>query len=169
MIGGQITGFSDGSLQAGVIRRDYSKGILFQVNIISLKKTFFVTGGDNGKGFTWQYVLSGKSNLGYLMLKDKNGGKRHFAHIGATLDSELNLKYKKLSLETNTGYDFMLVHPLSSPFYSKGKLEYNFNKSESSVGSYADFNSVTGFNAGVTATIDLDILKRKKKKSRKRR
>lgn len=168
IIGGQITAFNDGTLQAGVIKRDYSKGILFQVNVISLKKSFFVTGGDNGKGFKWQYILSGKSNLGYLMLKDKNGQKRHFAHIGATLDSELNVSYKRISLETNTGYDFMLVHPVSSPFYSKGKLEYNFKKSESSIGGYADFNSMTGFNAGVTATIDLDILKRKKK-SKKRR
>ena len=165
IVGGQISVLNDGTLQAGVIKRDYAKGILFQVNIISLKKTFLVAGGSNEKGLSWQYVLSGKSNLGYLMLRDKNGGKRHFAHIGATIDNELNLRYKNISLETNTGYDFILIHPLSSPFYSKGSLNYNFNKSQSKIGGYADYNSVTGFNAGVTATIDLDVFKKKKKRT----
>lgn len=167
IIGGQISVLNDESLQAGVIKRDYAKGILFQVNLISYKKSFFVTGGDNGKGFKWQYILSGKSNLGYMMLRDKNGQKRHFAHIGATFDNELNLQYKRISLETNTGYDFMLIHPLSSPFYSKGKLVYNLKKSDSSFGGYADYNSITGFNAGVTARIDLGIFNRDKKKRRR--
>lgn len=167
IFGGQVSVINDGTLQAGVIRRDYAKGVLFHVNLVSYKKAFFVTGGDNGKGFTWQYILSGKSNLGYMMLRDKNGEKRHFAHVGATLDNELNFRYKRFSLETNTGYDFMLVHPTSSPFYSTGKLKYNFKKNSSSLGGYADYNSVTGFNAGVTATIDLGIFNKSKKKRRK--
>jgi hypothetical protein len=162
IMGGQISVLNDNTLQAGVVKRDYAKGILFQVNIISLKNTFVVLGGNNGKGLTWQYALSTKSNLGYLMLKDKNGGQKHFAHIGATVNNELTLRYKKLSLETNSGLDFMLLHPTSSPFYTNGKLQYNAKNIK--VGGYADLHSTTGFNAGATATINLNILKKKNKK-----
>lgn len=150
-VGGKVSFIHEDSFEVMGVERDFKKGILFGVTIISVDKSWFVTGKKYSNGLSWKYAFSTEGKVGYLLLRDKAGQARSFANIGVKANNKVDVSYRNFILQTNTGYDFMPMHPGSSPVYSNGSLLYR--KGNTSLGGYVDYNGITGVSGGFKLSI----------------